>query len=51
MNAITNFLNGGKVNADVAVNVSFDPLSSLLLALFIMVAIVLSHLAVKAVTR
>jgi len=47
MNALSNLLNNGNVSADVAVNVSFDPLSSLLLALFIMVAIVLSNGFVK----
>lgn len=49
MNVLSNLFTNGKVNADVAVNVAFDPLSSLLLALFIMVAIVLSHFVVKAV--
>lgn len=43
-----NNLFGGNLNADVKVGVSFDPLSSLLLALFIMMAIVLSHFVVKA---
>lgn len=48
-NLVGNLFNNAKVNADVAVNVSFDPLSSLLLALFVMIAIILSHVAVKAI--
>lgn len=48
-NLVGNLLNNAKVNADVAVNVSFDPMSSLLLALFVMIAIILSHVAVKAI--
>lgn len=46
-----NGLFGGNLNADVKVAVAFDPLSSLLLALFIMVAIVLSHTLVKVILR
>jgi len=51
MNPLNNFLQTGNVNADVSVSVSFDPLSSLLLALFIMAAIVLSNFAVKALIK
>lgn len=47
MNALDNLF--GNIKGDVTVNVAFDPGSLVLMALMIIIAIVLSHVAVKAI--
>lgn len=47
MNAFENLL--GNIKGDVKVNVAIDPPSAVFLVLMIIVAVVLSHLAVKAI--
>jgi len=47
MNAFENLFSN--IKGDVKVNIAIDPLSAVFLVLMIIIAVVLSHLAVKAI--